>query len=73
MEKRITQTELIKKHLNRKGSITSWDAIKLYGCTRLSAKIYKLRNQGMKIKTEQVTKKNRYWYTVTFAKYIRER
>lgn len=73
MQKRISQRELIKKHLNKRGSITSWDAIKLYGCTRLSAKIYDLRNEGMKIRTEHVTKKNRYGYMVTFAKYIRER
>lgn len=70
MQKRITQEELIKKHLNKRGSITSWEAIKLYGCTRLSAKIYDLRNEGMKIRTEHVSKKNRYGYPVTFAKYI---
>jgi hypothetical protein len=73
MQKRISQRELIKKHLNKRGSITSWEAIKLYGCTRLSAKIYDLRNEGMKIRTEHVSKKNRYGYMVTFAKYIRER
>lgn len=73
MQKRISQGELIRKHLNRHGSITSWEAIKLYGCTRLSAKIYDLRAEGMKIRTENITKKNRYGYMVTFAKYIRER
>ena len=73
MEKRITQTDMVKKHLNKKGFITSWDAIKLYGCTRLSAQIYILRNEGMKIKTEHITKKNRYGFPVTFAKYVRER
>lgn len=71
--KRITQEEMIRKHLNKKGSITSWEAIKLYGCTRLSAKIYNLRNEGLKIRTEHVTKKNRFGYLVTFAKYIKER
>lgn len=70
---RTTQTALIKKHLNKKGSITSWEAIQRYGCTRLSAKIYDLRKEGMNIKTEHVTKKNRYGYLVTFAKYIRVR
>lgn len=73
MKKRISQRELIKKHLNKRGSITSWEAIKLYGCTRLSAAIYDFRNEGMKIRTENVSKKNRYGYMVTFAKYIRER
>lgn len=71
--KKINQRELVKKHLNKKCSITSWEAIKLYGCTRLSSVIYDLRNGGMKIRTEFVTKKNRYGYPVTFAKYIRSR
>ena len=68
--KRISQGEMIRKHLTKKRSITSWEAIKLYGCTRLSAKIYDLRAEGMDIRTDHVTKKNRYGYPVTFAKYI---
>ena len=68
--KRISQDEMIKKHLIKRGSITSWEAIKLYGCTRLSAKIYNLREEGFDIKTDHVTKKNRYGYPVTFANYI---
>lgn len=73
-EKKATnQRTLVKKHLNRKGSITSWEAIKLFGCTRLSAVIFDLRNEGMKIRTENVTQKNRYGNFVTFAKYVRER
>lgn len=71
--KRITQEEMIRKHLNKKGSITSLEAIKLYGCTRLSAKIYDLRNEGMAVRTDYVTKKNRFGYLVTFAKYIKEK
>lgn len=69
-KKRVSQSEMIKKHLTKRGSITSWEAIKLYGCTRLSAKIYDLRAEGMDIKTDHVTKKNRYGYPVTFANYI---
>ena len=68
--KRLSQGEMIKKHLIKRGSITSWEAIKLYGCTRLSAKIYNLREEGFDIKTDHVTKKNRYGYPVTFANYI---
>lgn len=68
--KRISQGEMIRKHLVKKRSITSWEAIKLYGCTRLSAKIYDLRAEGMNIKTDHITKKNRYGYPVTFANYI---
>lgn len=67
---KVNQTTLIKEYLLRKGSITSWEAIKRFGCTRLSAKIYELRKEGYAIKSEPVTKKNRYGYTVTFSKYI---
>ena len=70
MVTKTNQIELIKKHLLKRKSITSWEAIQRYGCTRLSAKIYELRNKGLKIKTDSVTKKNRYCITVTFAKYI---
>lgn len=36
----------ILRHLEKYGSITSWEAIKEYGCTRLSQYIYLLRNEG---------------------------
>ena len=36
----------ILNHLEKYGSITSWEAIKEYGCTRLSQYIYLLRNEG---------------------------
>lgn len=69
----FNQRSLVRKHLNKHGSITSWEAIKLYGCTRLSSVIYDLRQEGMMIKTDHVTKKNRYGFSVTFAKYVRHR
>ena len=54
----LTQTKLVLQHLLKHGSITSYEAIKLYGATRLSAIIYVLRhNYGYKITShfEQVT------------------
>lgn len=65
----MTQKERILKHLQDFGSITSWEAIKEYGCTRLSAYIYLLRKDGYIIENESVTTKNRYGDAVTFAKY----
>lgn len=43
---RTTKSEQVKNHLLRKGTITSWQAIKLYGATRLSAIIFNLRKAG---------------------------
>lgn len=41
-----TQKEQVLKHLEKKKSITSWDAINLYGITRLAAVIHDLRSEG---------------------------
>lgn len=60
-KKRLTQKELVKAYLLRHKSITSWEAIQLYGCTRLSDVIYKLRyDEGMKIKTEHIPNASGY-------------
>lgn len=51
----------IEKYLKEKGSITSWDSIKLFGNTRLSATIYELRHRyGMNIVSEW--KYSRRWW-----------
>lgn len=64
------QEDMIYEHLKAYGSITSWEAIKEYGCTRLSAKIYNLRKQGYKIISETETATNRFGKKVNYAKYI---
>lgn len=61
-----TQTEIVLKHLLRKGSITSWEAIEKYKITRTAARINELRNLGHDIKSMPMTsKKNK-----KFVKYI---
>lgn len=55
MTRTETHIENIKEHLNSGCSITSWDAIQLYRCTRLSAVIYYLKDKyDMLIKSERV-------------------
>ena len=55
MEKFNTHRANVKGHLETKGNITSWEAISLYRCTRLSAVIYALKNDyDMPIETEMV-------------------
>ena len=66
---KIRMEDMILKHLQEFGSITSWEAIVEYGCTRLSQYIYLLRKDGYNIIGENVTKKNRYDQSVTFSKY----
>ena len=70
MTAQTTQKEKVLKHLQNFGSITSWDAIELYGATRLSAIIYLLRQEGHKISSKTEKGRNRYGHPVQFAKYV---
>ena len=55
------KTSAIIAHLIEHGSITSWEAIKRYRATRLSAIIFNLKKKGFVFKT--VTEKNnKSWY-----------
>ena len=51
MERITSQKNKIKQHLEDKQGITPMDALRLYGCFRLSAIILKLKEEGMKIVT----------------------
>jgi hypothetical protein len=59
-----TQKEQIKKHLLSKKSITPIQALNKFGCLRLAAVIYKLKDEGFKIITEMQYKGKKQ-----FAKY----
>lgn len=63
MEQRILE------HLLNVGSITSWEAIKEYGCTRLSQYIYLLRNKGHQICDRQIASTNRYGDKIQYKEY----
>lgn len=60
----MSKQEKVKNHLNKGKSITAIDALKLYGSFRLSAIIFNLRKEGMKITSEVMTKNGS-----NFAKY----
>lgn len=62
--------EIILKHLLEKGSITSYEAIQKYGCTRLSQYIYLLRKNGYVIQNVNKTTTNRYGQKVTYSQYV---
>jgi hypothetical protein len=68
---RITKTQQVKKHLLKKKSITSWEAIELYKATRLSAIIFTLRNKDKwKIETKSISARDVNGNTTNFAKYV---
>jgi len=68
--KRLTQKDRILNHLEQYGSITTWDSFSLYGDTRLSDKIYRLKKDGYDFEEEWETKLNRFGNPVTFKRYI---
>lgn len=59
-----TQNTLIRNYLENGNSITPLDALKLFGCFRLSARIYDLKRQGMVIQRNMITSNGK-----TFASY----
>ena len=67
----MNKTKAVLQHLQEYGSITSWEAIKEYGATRLSAIIYNLRHRyNLDIVSENVEFTDRYGDKSSFAKYI---
>lgn len=65
----MTQSEMILRYMHENGSITQWEAMREFGCMRLGARIYDLKQAGTRIITESQTEKNRYGKPVTFARY----
>ena len=64
-----SQIDSIIHHLKFKGKLTSRQAIDDYGVTRLSDKIFRLREAGMDIQREDVTIKNRFKNSTTYGVY----
>lgn len=69
----MNKTEAVALHLLEKGQITSWEAIKEYGATRLSAIIFRLRHhRNMNIRNERVNFVDRYGTKSHYDIYILE-
>lgn len=66
----MTKTDAILEHLKREGSITSWEAIRDYGATRLSAIIYNLRHKyNLDIDNEWIDFTDRFGSKAKYVKY----
>ena len=63
------QKEAVLYHLKQFQTITSLEAIKDYGATRLSGIIFQLRKDGYNIQSLPFIRKNRFGNTVTLSKY----
>ena len=69
MSKNKSQISDVIHHLRKYKSITSMEAIKRYGATRLSSIIYVLKERGFGIETEMTQGKNRYGHVTSYAIY----
>ena len=67
----MNKTKAVMLHLQEYGSITSWEAIKEYGATRLSAIIYNLRYKyDMNIINQEIDFVDRYGTHSSYVKYV---
>lgn len=66
---KLTKTKKVLEHLQKHGSITSWEAITEYGATRLSAIIYNLR-QHYNIQSVSMPFTDTYGDSSVFVKYV---
>lgn len=65
----MSQNKMVLQHLQDFGSITTWDAFKDYGITRLSARVSDLRQKGYLISSEDEYSLNRYGKKVRYTRY----
>ena len=66
-----SQNQKILSYLaQNKNGITSMDAFRLYGITRLSGRVFDLREKGYPIDTIMETKNNADGKAVTYARYV---
>lgn len=65
----MTHSDKILRHMQTHGSITAAEAIERFGCYRLGARIYDLRQRGHKIVSIVENGKNRDGDPVHYARY----
>ena len=64
------KTKEVLKYMQENEGITSMEAFKKFGATRLSAIIFNLRKRGYDIVTLDMECVDRYGHTVNYAKYV---
>ena len=65
----MSQKERVLEYLEENGSITSMEAFRKLGVTRLSAVIFDLKRSGYEFDTVTETRKNRFGEKASFTRY----
>ena len=61
----MTQTQAIYEYLKQGNSLTPLDALSLFGCMRLEARIWELKQQGIDIQMDMIKHNDKH-----FARYF---
>lgn len=69
-KEKTTKLQKVLEHLQKNNTITSMEAIDLYGATRLSDIIFNLRKKGYIIETKMIDTIDRYGNSCHYGKYI---
>ena len=65
----MSQNDMILNYLQNNGSLTQADAISLFGCYRLGARIFEIRSLGFDVRREMEQGVNRYGEKTRYARY----
>lgn len=68
----MTQKDMVLDYMNQYGSISTLEAFRDLGITRLSARIFELKEKGIRIGSKWTTAKNRFGKKVAFMTYYIE-
>ena len=66
----MNRAELVMDYMREFGSITTLDAFRDLGCTRLACAISEIKKNGYNVHKKYETKKNRRGIPVTYARYF---
>jgi hypothetical protein len=65
----MSQIDGIRAHLLRGKPITPIQALNLFGCFRLAAVIFNIREEGYTVETEMVRRGGKKWASYTLTAY----
>lgn len=63
-----TQNEMVLNHMRDYGSITPLQALRLYGCFRLGARIYDLKRKGINVVAKIIKNKKKHFASYSIEK-----
>lgn len=70
MDKTMTKTEMVRKHLLEVGEISEVDALREYEVTTMPRIIYRLQKEGMSIRSKVTPHRNRFGDQVSITRYL---